>query len=349
LNKKKAMAILLFFSLLFAIIIAIYLTRPPGQPLANKIDHHITFERIQYKVSAGDFPGITWVDDIHPIFIRNKCDHCHTRGKEVFAEGLESFALGLIDPKDKNNAYYSYHELVYAEGAPQIQEGETLRDGQCCWPLNYPDEHQRRIWVGHSERSAIMHKLDRDYYDWRKTPRFVEEGLSLLWGLPMPLYHIKNEYGESVEVQHFTIRPFYERILFHLSLWLGGGRDKLHHWPPRIPASDRAMLRYWIDNTLQVMEEDTGIEVQVFNSDEKLLSGVDVKFIGNYNSVERKNITDQNILKTDGKGKTLLLFPYGSVVTQHWFVSSQKNEMQTTYKKVQILPGRITRISLIIR
>jgi hypothetical protein len=68
------------------------------------------------------------------MFLRNRCPECHTRTKEAVAEGFEDFTLGLIDPRDEENPYWSYHELVYAEGPPVLQQEEVLRDGQCCWP-----------------------------------------------------------------------------------------------------------------------------------------------------------------------------------------------------------------------
>lgn len=94
------------------------------------------------------------------------------RGNEIIVDVLQEFALGMIYPKDLGNAYYSYHELVYAEGPPHIQKGETFRDGQCCWPKDYPPHKQRRIWLGHAERSVIVRKLEQDYYDWENHPDF---------------------------------------------------------------------------------------------------------------------------------------------------------------------------------
>ena len=99
-------------------------------------------------IDSGWLPGITWADDIHPIFIRNKCGNCHTRGQEDVVEGLNQFSLGIIDLEDTVNPYFSYRELVYIQGAPLIMDGETLRDGQCCWPKGFPADRQRRIWLG---------------------------------------------------------------------------------------------------------------------------------------------------------------------------------------------------------
>ncbi len=206
--------------------------------------------------------------------------------------------------------------MVYAEGSPQIQKGETLRDGQCCWPFKYPSDQQRRIWIGHAERSVIIHKLDRDYYDWKEPPRFLEEGLRLLWGMLMPMYEKEGEHSEDHESIHdkgstndhaniekdiehneakeadknheYEIRPFFKRILLHLSLWLGGSRGELYTLPPRIPTKDRDILRYWINHTMQVMEEGTGIEVQVFNSKGETVNDALLHLIGNYNSPEGK-------------------------------------------------------------
>jgi hypothetical protein len=340
---RAVFAVLFLFGIFMALL---YTVRPPGLPVVSENEHHELSRKKPYAPTSGVLPGITWADDIHPIFVRNKCGHCHERGREVLAEGLEPYALGIIDPQNENNPYFSYHELVYSEGPPQIQEGETFRDGQCCWPLHYPEGHQRRIWIGHPERSALMHKLDHDYYDWRKPPRFFEEGLSLLWGPPMPMYHIEEEEHEGSETKLFEIRPFHKRILFHISLWLGGSRSELHRWPPRIPAGDRSILRNWIDNTVQIMEDVTGIEVLVSNKKMEPIQNAVVTFVGNYNSQERNEVGDQISLKTDKEGKALLLFPRHSVITDQWFVSSEKESFRAGYKRVFIEPGRISSIML---
>jgi hypothetical protein len=339
--------VLVILSSFFIIIVSalLYVIRPPGQPSFDK--NPAKRDNAPYFVNEGDLPGVTWVDDIHPIFTRNICVKCHIRGQEAIAEGFEELALGLIDPKDKSNAFYSYHELVYAEGPPQIQKGETLRDGQCCWPRNYPPEQQRRIWAGRAERSAIMRKLDRDYYDWRKLPRFFEEGLELLWGPPMPMYHNEEEH-EKHEFKYYEIRPFYERIFLHLSLWLGGGRDELHAWPPRIPARDRALLRYWINHTLQVMEEGTGIEVQVSDSDGSPVEDAIVRLVGNYNSPERREVADQIAIKTDEEGTVLLYFPEYSVISSFWFAAAEKDGARTDFEAVEVSKGKINKIRIML-
>jgi hypothetical protein len=173
-NRTITMGLKLTATLIFILVListVVYFVRPPGEPpdLQDKREESIIEESlVPYN---GELPGITWADDIHPIFVRNKCGHCHTRGKEVIAEGFEELALGIIDPEDENNAYYSYHELVYTEGPPQIQDGESLRDGQCCWPRDYPQEQQRRIWIGSPEQSVLMHKLEHDYYDRDRPPQ----------------------------------------------------------------------------------------------------------------------------------------------------------------------------------
>ncbi len=237
----------------------LFTVRPPGETPTGEFRHLYRPETVPYIVSEGRLPGVTWQDDIHPLFFRNGCGACHSRGREATVEGLKAFALGLIDPKKPEDPYHSYHELVYAEGPGQIREGEILRDGQCCWPRNYPPHQQRRIWVGHAERSVIMRKLDRDYYDWNNPPRFLEEGLGLLWGLPMPWYHAPGEH-QLMENHEYERRSFFRRALLHLWLWLGRSRERLHAPPPRIPVRDRDLLRYWINHALQVMDEDTGIE-----------------------------------------------------------------------------------------
>ncbi len=321
-GKTKTVIIISFALIVFFTLI--YVVHPPGKLDVHGETHESSLPETPLIISDGYLPGITWVDDIHPIFVRNKCGHCHTRGKEVIVEGFEELTLGIIDPDDESNAYYSYHELVYAEGPPQIQEGETLRDGQCCWPRNYPPEKQRRIWIGHPERSVLYRKLERDYYDWDKPPRFFDEALKLTWGVPMPIYHEEREGGEHA-TRYYEIQPFYKRIIFNLSLWLGGSRDELHQWPPRIPASDRLLLRYWINNAVQLMEEDTVIEVQVTGPDGKAVNDATVRLIGNYNSIKRKEVIDRLDIKTDTDNKASLSFPKYSVITSTWFIAAEKD------------------------
>ena len=174
--EKKVSAISLILLLMIVGLALSHTKHPPKEPTATEAER-LFQDNTPYIINAGILPGVTWADDIHPIFVRNKCGNCHTRGNEIVVDVLKEFALGLIDPEDLKNPFYSYHELVYAEGPPQIQEGETLRDGQCCWPKDYPQHKQRRIWLGHAERSVLLRKLERDYYDWDKPPRFLEEGL----------------------------------------------------------------------------------------------------------------------------------------------------------------------------
>ncbi len=357
LSKGKApFYFLLLVLFITGLAVGLYFIPPPGQPSSGKTTEQLN--NIPYIVSEGKLPGVTWGDDIHPIFIRNKCGNCHTRGDEATVEGLEQFSLGLIDPKDWDNPYYSYHELVYAEGPPQIQKGENLRDGQCCWPFKYHSDKQRRIWIGHAERSAIIHKLDRDYYDWGKPPRFLEEGLRLSWGMPMPMYEKEEEHSEdqanhniehneAKETHKYEVRPFFKRILLHFSLWLGGSSDELHTLPPRIPVKDRGLLRYWINNTLQVMEEGTGIEVQVFGSKGEPIKNALVHLVGNYNSPERQEVEDRIDLRTDENGKVLLSFPIYSVITSFWYAAAEKDEVTTKYIPATVVKNRVNKIKII--
>lgn len=352
-----------FMALLFTV-------RPPGAPSRPAPSRQTLYSSESY-LTAGRLPGITWVDDIHPIFVRNGCDACHTRGKETAVEGLTEFALGLIDPEAPSNPFYSYHELVYPEGPPQIQEGENLRDGQCCWPRGFSPDRQRRIWVGHAERSVLLRKLERDYYDWEKPPRFLEEGLRLLWGMPMPMYHKETEHplrepdsmaqGKVEGYEHdregaahrdekekhaYEVRSFLKRSLFHLSLWLGINREKLHTLPTGIPEKDRTLLRYWITHALQLKERGTGMEIRVV--DEK---GVPVKdslvhLIGNFNSPGRAKVTDLLDMRTDPQGEALLEFPPLSVVTSFWFVSAEVNGKSTERTSLRMIPGRINKVAI---
>jgi hypothetical protein len=323
----------------------LFVVGPPGQPPPGEFLHLYRPKTIPYIVSEGKLPGVTWQDDIHPIFLRNGCDSCHSRGKEATAEGMKDLALGLIDPQEPENPDHSYHELVYAEGPAQIREGETLRDGQCCWPRNYPADQRRRIWIGHAERSAIMHKLAHDYYDWNNTPRFLEEGLDLLWGLPMPWYHAAGGHHPT-EAHEFKKRPFLNRALFRLSLWLGGSREELHPLPPRIPVRDRDFLRYWINHALQVMGEGTGIEVQVIDEGENAAKDAAVHLVGNFNYSTRQHVSDQIDLKTDQEGKARLSFPKYSVVSHFWFVAAERNGLKTEYQPVTVKAGEMSKIKL---
>ena len=98
--------IVMVMMLLVIITALLYFIRPPGNPLKEEHKHVETSSTKPLMLSQGRLPGVTWVDDIHPIFVKNKCEHCHTRGREAIAEGFKDFALGIIDPNDENNAYY---------------------------------------------------------------------------------------------------------------------------------------------------------------------------------------------------------------------------------------------------
>jgi len=318
--------------------------RPPGKAPSAKPQRLLERGDSPYLIKEGDLPGVTWADDIHPIFIRNKCGNCHTRGDEIVVDVLEEFGLGMIDPKNPGNPYYSYHELVYAEGPPQIQEGETLRDGQCCWPKDYPTHKQRRIWLGHAERSATVRKLERDYYDWDKPPRFLEEGLGLLWGPPMPWYEHHRGAESEREVHKLKVRSFLERALLYLSLWFGKSQSELHELPPRIPARDRDLLRYWINHALQVMDEGTAILVQVRDPKRKPVKDAVVHFVGNFNHGQRQQVSDPIRLKTGQEGKALLSFPRYSVITAFWFVAAERDGLMAEYQPITVRSGEISKI-----
>lgn len=333
----------LFIILCFTLLL--FVVRPPGQPPAGKSSYLERPYNIPYVLSEGRLPGVTWQDDIHPIFLRNGCGACHSRGREATAEGMKPFALGLVDPKEPENPDHSYHELVYAEGPTQIREGETLRDGQCCWPRNYPPDQRRRIWIGHAERSGIMRKLDHDYYDWNNPPRFFEEGLGLLWGLPMPWFHAAGGHHPT-EAHEFKKRSFLNRALFRLSLWLGGSRDRIHVLPSRIAVRDRDLFRYWINHTLQVMEGGTGIEVQVLDSREAPAKDAVVHLVGNFNHSKRQHVIDQIDLKTDQEGKARLSFPKYSVVSHFWFVAAERIGLRTEYQSATVKSGEMSKIKL---
>jgi len=330
-------------SLMAALLASLYLVRPPGLPPPAQPEENAYL--LDALAAGGELPGVTWVDDIHPVFTRNVCIKYHTRGREAVAEGFEEFALGLIDPDNGQNAFWSYHELVYAEGPPQIQRGEAFRDGQCCWPHGMPPEQQRRIWPGHPERSAIVRKLDRDYYDWRKPPRFFEEGIGLSWGLPMPMYYGGRE-REPGGARYFEIRPFYERILLHLSLWMGGSKGELHAWPPRIPARDRALIRYWVTNSMQVMREGTGLEIEVSDPSGSPAGDAVVRLVGNYNSTDIMAVADEIAIRTDSDGVARMSFPRYSVITSVWHASAERGGSRSDYVAVVIHDGEATKVRI---
>jgi hypothetical protein len=351
-RTRKIKLYIILIAAVAASLALVYYVRPPGVAPPSGKEHN---PYIVDFINEGELPGVTWADDIHPIFTRNVCIRCHTRGEEAVAEGFEEFALGLVDPDDKKNAFWSYHELVYAEGPPEIQQGEINRDGQCCWPRDFPAAHQRRIWIGHPERSAIMRKLDRDYYDWRNPPRFFEEALDLPWGLPMPMYaklpvddDTEGEQNAS-HVFYYKIRPFYERMLLHLRFWAGGGKDELRTWPPRISASDRALLRYWINNSMQVTSEGTGIEVEVLNASGAPVKDAVVRLVGNYNSSRRKAVSDIIAMETDSSGLATISFPQNSVLSSEWYVSAEKDGITTRFRPIELREGTLSSFKITLR
>jgi hypothetical protein len=156
--------------------------------------------------------------------------------------------------------------------------------------------------------------------------------------------------GSEVQDQkQYDIRPFYQRLFFNLSLWLGGSRDELHQWPPGIPKSERMLLRYWIDNAVQLMEEGTSIEVQTTGPDGKAVNDSAVRLTGNYNSIERKEVVDQLDIKTDTDGKAYLSFPKYSVITSTWFISAEKDGIKSDDQPLHIVSGRVNKIVLMLR
>ena len=361
--KKMTIAVVL----IAVALSALYFLRPPGTPIPAAEDNdEIAGPQRAYFRDSGNLPGVTWVDDIHPIFVRNECKECHTKGKEAVAEGFEQFQLTLVDPEDHGNAYYSYHELVYAEGPPVIQERESLRDGQCCWPRGAPPRHQRRIWVGHPERSALVRKLDRDYYDWREPPRFFEEGIALRWGLPMPMYHEDetrketgrpdserahehqgNDHEHETEGQghRYPLRPVHERLFLHLSLWLGMNRDALHRWPDKIDVVDRALIRYWIANAIQLKGPGTGIEVKVVDGQDRPVTGRRVHLVGNFNSPQRQQVKDRLVRRTDANGRVKVTFPPYSVVSGIWHIAVARPQA-TDYRRITLREGKTERVTI---
>jgi hypothetical protein len=315
-----------------------------GEHESDVLEDEPISSELPYMTEEGKLHGITWADDIHPIFVRNRCGECHTRTTEVYVQDLSEFALGIINPDDPYDPSYSYHELVYAEGPPQIQNGETLRDGQCCWPRKYSHEQQRRIWIGHADRSVIMRKLEGNYYDWNNPPRFLEEGLNLLWGVPMPMFHIK----EGMQEYGYEVRSILSGILFRISLFFNRNRDKLYELPPRISVKDRALLRYWINNTEQVTIEGSAIEVYAVNGKGQPVPNLIISLIGNFNSPEDAKVKDIIEIETDAQGKASLFFPKRSVITSFWFVSEKSEGKIPEYKSLKIIHGKINKVKIVL-
>ena len=370
---RKKMSTLLkivsaLFALLVGLLILLFILRPPGEPQKQPIEPDASLGP-EVLMDSGALPGITWVDDIHPIFVRNKCSKCHTRGQEDVVEGLDLFALGIIDPENPANPYYSYREFVYTEGPPHIMNGESLRDGQCCWPKFFPADQQRRIWFGHPERSALLRKLERDYYDWNKPPRYFGEGLRHLWGLPMPLWQEESEQGDhhanqqegNGEGEHDGSSgqtttghgheeagystSIWKRMAFRSLLWYGGGRDKLMTLPPRISARDRVMLRYWITNTIQLEDSETGIHLLVVHRDNQPVVDREIILIGNFTIPAQPEIQETFRIKTDQDGRAVLNFQVGSVVSRFWY-AGLAGMNRDEYEKIILEPGSVKRITM---
>ncbi|MEN8135475.1 MAG: hypothetical protein ABFS18_08070 [Thermodesulfobacteriota bacterium] len=305
----------------------------------------------QSTVPANMLPGVTWADDIHPIFIRNKCHNCHTRGKEDLVEGFLKFALGIVDANDPGNPYYSFHELVYTEGPPNIIEGEDLRDGQCCWPRDFKSDQQRRIWLGHPERSVLMRKLDRDYYDWNKPPRYLEEGLRLTWGLPMPLWTDEDKENEQTTQENTddkshghesTHTPsLWREIILRVMLLFDQGQDKLNVLEKPVPAVDRALLREWINNTVQLRTGGTAINIKLTSEKGRTTTGKKISLIGNFVVPSHTKIQETFIVETDDGGIASLKFPVGSVVSLAWYAGILDEHENYHYQAINITPGEI--------
>ena len=297
----------------------------------------------QDAVAADLLPGVTWGDDIHPIFIRNKCYNCHSRGKEDLVEGLVEFALGMVDENDPGNPYYSFHELVYTEGPPNIIEGEVLRDGQCCWPRGFKNDQQRRIWLGHPERSVLLRKLERDYYDWNKPPRYLEEGLRLSWGLPMPMWKIEDK--ESAHESTHT-PSLWKEIVLRAGLLLGCGQDKLFVLEEPVPAADRALIREWINNTVQLRSEGTAIRIRLTSGKGRPAIAKEIRLVGNFIAPSQPKIQETFIIETDDRGEALLTFPVGSVVSLNWHVGRMAGHDNYQYQAITIVPGEINDLAI---
>ena len=148
------------------------------------------------------------------------------------------------------------------------------------------------------------------------------------------------------EIHRLKTRFFLEKILLYLSLWFGKGQDEVRELPPRIPARDRNVLRYWINHAIQVLEDGTGIDVQVRDKRGKPVMGAPVHFVGNLNHNTRQKVSDQVRVKTDRHGKAFLPFPKYSAITAFWFVAAERNGYKTEYKPISVKSGEISKIEL---
>ena len=310
---------------------------------SEKRDHEMASP---YLVREGKLPGVTWADDIHPIFHTRVCKNCHMRGNTMYVDELREFEMGLIDPKDFENPFYSYHELVYAEGPHVKMQGEILRDGQCCWPYRYSEHKQRRIWIGHPERSALVHKIERDYYDWETPPRFVEEGLRLRfrWGLPMPWKRPADmPPGRNEPIK---MRSYLTQGVLYIKAWLG--MLEPIDLPPRIGPHDIALIRYWVSNSFQPVTDGTAIRVRALNPKGKPVEGAVISFVGNFNTAGRREVRDTFDMKTGKDGIVLLSFPRLSVLTSFWFIKASKDGSASGCVPATITDGKETQIELVI-
>jgi hypothetical protein len=283
-------------------------------------------------VHSGKLPGVTWADDVHQVFVRNGCARCHARGGEAVVNGQEEFSLGLVDPADPGNGFWSYHELVYAEGRPTIQDGEQVRDGQSAWPLGFSTDQRRRVWLGRPERSVLMRALDRDYYDWNSPPRNPDEAFRLAWGSPMPSFAPLAE-GAKPGARFSVARPSAPtRLLQRTAAWFGLGRIVSQPLMPEIPARDRALVRHWIANTGQ-LSEPAQIKVSVMDLLGTPAAGATVVLVGDLNGPDRREVTERIELACDRD------IPAGSVVSSQWYVSAETKDLNAGYRAFTLKPG----------
>ncbi len=162
------------------------------------------------------------------------------------------------------------------------------------------------------------------------------------------MYYGGHEHEPGGEARYFDIMPFYERIILHASLWLGGGRDKLHAWPPKISAKDRAVLRYWITNSMQVMKDGTGMEIEVVGPAGSPVEDAVVRLVGNYNSPETRAVADEIAVETDEHGIAKISFPKHSVITSVWHMSARRGGSRTGFVTAIVADGKTTRMRIIL-
>ena len=122
-------------------------------------------------------------------------------------------------------------------------------------------------------------------------------------------------------------------------------RDKIKILEDPIPAPDRALIREWINNTVQLRTKGTAINIKLASEKGRATVGKEISLIGNLVVPSHTEIQETFKIKTDDKGLASLELPAGSVVSLTWNVgilSSEHDDYQ--YQSINITPGEITEL-----